>query len=83
MNNGHPFDKRSARVSPLDSLKGRTGKGGKTKRDIEGFEREREREREREKGRKGRKEGRERRNIEAEWKEEVVELFIEGKVEAK
>lgn len=62
MNNGHPFDKRSARVSPLDSLKGRAGKGGKTKRDIEGFEWKRERERERgiegKKRRKGKKEHR-------------------------
>lgn len=58
MNNGHPFDKRSARVSPLDSLKGRAGKGGKTKRDIEGFEWERERERERDRGEE-KKEGKE------------------------
>lgn len=83
MNNGHPFDKRSARVSPLDSLKGRRGKGGKTKRDIEGFEREGEREIYIERERKGRKEGRKGRNIQVERKEEVVELFIEGKVEAK
>lgn len=34
MNNGHPFDKRSARVSLLDSLKRRTDR--KTKRDTEG-----------------------------------------------
>lgn len=58
MNNGHPFDKRSARVSPLDSLKGRAGKGGKTKGDIEGFEWERERERERDRGEE-KKEGKE------------------------
>lgn len=58
MNNGHPFDKRSARVSPLDSLKGRAGKGGKTKRDIEGFEWEREREREGDRGEE-KKEGKE------------------------
>lgn len=68
MNNGHPFDKRSARVSLLDSLKGRTGKGGKTKRDIEGFERERERERK--VGREEKKEGKEgtsKRNGKRKW----------------
>lgn len=63
MNNGHPFDKRSARVSPLDSLKGRTGQ--KDKERYRGF---REREREKERERAENEEEKKRRKIEVERK---------------